>query len=147
MALNEVKELLASAARTASGNGDAVVLLDPTLNLSAQAYIFWLEVTAAATDSGDHLDVYIQTTFDDSTWVDVLHFTQLDGNTSVTTPKRYVAKLIPNAAEAEFENASALAEATARDIISGGKVRVRYAITDAGTDNASFTFSVRGVAL
>lgn len=102
------------------------------------AMAFVLDLTAAATEVGDLLDVYVQTKVDGANWLDVGHFTQCLGNGGA---KRYVTKLTAQLATAEFENATALAAAAVRNLL-GDEWRVRWAITDAGDDNASFTFSV-----
>lgn len=124
--------LQASAAKTATGTGTAVTGLGEW-----RVLILQLDVTAAATDAGDTLDVYVQTTIDGTNWVDVYHFTQVLGNGGA---KRYYGKLIWDAALTEFENAAALAAAGGRAIV-GDQYRVRWAITDADAD-CSFTFSV-----
>lgn len=99
-----------------------------------------LDVTALATDAGDHLDVYVQTTLDGSNWIDIHRFTQQDGTGSAAT---YVVHLVP-ATVAEIDISSALAEANSRAIL-GNSYRLRWDVTDAGTDDASFTFSVTAV--
>ena len=126
--------LLASAARTATSTGTDAVRLPKGM----QGLALVLDVTAAATESGDLLDVYVQTKIDGTNWVDVQHFTQVLGNGGA---KRYYAKLMSNAALTEFENAAALGAAALRNLV-GDDWRTRYVITDTGTDNASFTFSV-----
>lgn len=123
-----------SAARTATGTGAAVSGLGEWRNLILQ-----LDVTAAATDSGDTLDVFVQTTVDGTNWIDVYHFTQVLGNGGA---KRYYGKILADAALTEFENAASLSAAGGRAIV-GDQYRVRWAITDASTTNASFTFSVK----
>lgn len=125
--------LLESAARTETGTGGELVAE------GLSALFLQLDVTAAATDSGDTLDVYVQTTIDGTNWVDIYHFTQVLGNGGA---KRYFGKVLFDAALTEFENAAALAAAGGRSIL-GDRYRVRWAITDASTDNASFTFSVK----
>lgn len=126
--------LLAAAARTVTGTGEAVTLE------GFLALVLQLEVTAAATESSDTLDVYLQTTLDGgSSWVDVYHFTQVLGNGGA---KKYFGKIVADAALTEFENGAALGAAAGRAIF-GSSYRVRWAITDASTQNASFTFSVK----
>ena len=130
----EAKTLIASAARTAdTGNGGEVRL--PGM---VNGFAFVLDVTAAATESGDLLDAYVQTVIDGTNWLDVVRFTQVLGNGGA---KRYIAKINAGVAQAEFENGAALGAAAVRNLL-GDKWRVRWVITDAGTDNASFTFSV-----
>ena len=101
------------------------------------AVAFVLDVTAAATDGADTLDVTIQTKIDGTNWVDVAYFTRLLGNGGT---KRYVAKIEAGTAQAEFENGTALLAGNVRNLI-GDEWRVRYAQDDGATD-ASFTFSV-----
>lgn len=127
--------LLASATKTATGTSTTVLSDCGEWRVA----FLQLDVTAAATDVGDTLDVYVQTTIDGTNWVDVYHFTQVLGNGNA---KRYYGKLVWDAALTEFENAAALAAAGGRAIM-GDQYRVRWAITDAGTTNASFTFSVQ----
>ena len=105
---------------------------------SCEAIAFELDVTAAATDAGDLLDVFVQTTIDGTNYVDIAHFTQVLGNGGA---KRYFTKVIASVATAEFENATALGAAAVRNLM-GIYYRVRWTVTDAGTDNASWTFAV-----
>lgn len=126
--------LQASAAKTETGNGSAVSFP----GLPHNGIIIEFDLTAAATDAGDTLDVYVQTIIDGTNWVDVAHFTQCLGNGGA---KRYFAKILSSTAQAEFENGTALGAAAIRNLV-GNEWRVRWAITDAGTANASFTFSV-----
>lgn len=131
------KTILASSARTATSTGETAV---SGLGEFTQAE-FQLDVTAAATEAGDTLDVYVQTTIDGTNWIDVVHFTQVLGNGGA---KRYVAKINGTEPQAMFENGTALAAGAVRNIL-GDQYRVRYAIVDVVTaDNQSFTFSVKG---
>lgn len=128
--------MLASAARTADsdvGGEDAI-----SDRLDSAAVEFRLSVTAAATAVDDTLDVFIQTTLDGTNWFDVVHFTQVLGNGGA---KVYIAKIVRDLAQAEFELATSLGAAAVRHII-GQKYRPRWAIADADADNASFTFSI-----
>lgn len=125
-----------SAARTATGTGSATTIKDAGAGIA-----FQLDLTAAATDSGDTLNVYVQTTLDGTNWIDVVAFTQCLGNGGA---KRHVAKISGTAAETMFETGSALSAGSVRNLI-GDQWRVRWAITDASTANASFTFSVTAV--
>jgi len=138
--LFEAVELLASAARTTSSNGDAVRLLDGAkqANQCVRGIIASLDVTVDESTLADKLDVYIQMKPDGTNWLDVVHFTQHDGNAGA---KRYVAKILAGAAESVFEVSSALAESTVRNLL-GDEWRVRWAITD-DSSSASFTFSVK----
>ena len=118
-----------------TGSGEALALPGPV-----NAMTFVLEVTAAATESGDLLDVYVQTCVDGTNWVDVGRFTQILGN--ITPTVRYYGKINAGGALTEFEGATVLAAHTWRDLM-GDRWRTRYVVTDAGTKNASFTWSVK----
>lgn len=132
---HDVTTLLA-ATSTAAGAvntvGDSVRL--PGM-VNAMAFV--LDVSAAATDAADTLDVKVQTKVDGTNWLDVVHFTQVVGNGGA---KRYIEKLVADVACAGFENAAALGAGNTRDLL-GDEWRVAYVQVDADTD-ASFTFSV-----
>jgi len=98
---------------------------------------FVLDVTAAATDAGDTLDVKVQCRMDGTNWIDVASFTQVLGNGGA---KRHVAKVSADAAQTMFSDA-ALAAGSVRNLV-GEVWRVIYTQADAGTANASFTFGV-----
>lgn len=132
------RTLLASAARTATSTGEAAVRLP-----RADAYAFTLVVTAAATDAGDTLDVFVQTKLDGTNWTDVVAFTQVLGNGGA---KRYIAKVVAALAQDDFEVGSALSAGEVRHLI-GDEWRVRFAIADVSTDDASFTFSVSAIPM
>lgn len=133
--IREGTELLASAARTATGEGAAVTINDAGDHLSLQ-----LDVTLAATEAGDTLDVFVQTTIDGTNWIDVVHFTQAVGNGGA---KRHIAKISKMEPQAMFENGTALAAGSVRHIL-GEQYRVRWTIADVTTvGNVSFTFSVK----
>ncbi len=129
-----VRTLVASAARTATSTGSTAIRIPDAPN----AVGIVLDVTAAATDVGDTLNVFVQTKIDGTNWVDVYHATEVLGNGGA---KRYIAKLTGALAEAEFENGAALAAAAVRNLI-GDEWRARWAVVDAGADDASFTFSI-----
>lgn len=124
---------LTSGTVTETGTSTGVTIKDPTSGLVLQ-----LDVTAAATASGDTLDVAVQTTFDGTSWVDVAAFTQVLGNGGA---KRFAVKISATEPQALFTATTALAAGSVRHII-GDQWRVSWAITDATTDDASFTFSV-----
>lgn len=128
------KTLLASAARTAAtGTGDAITIPDAPNGVSIV-----VDLTAAATASGDLLDLYVQTRLNGSHWVDVYRATQMLGDGGA---KRFIVKIGAAAAAAEFENGTALTAPNVRAHL-GDAWRARWVITDADTDDASFTFSV-----
>lgn len=121
--------LQASATQTATGNGSAVRL--PGM---VNAIGFTLDCTAAGAESGDSLDVYIQTIIDGtSTWLDVYRFTQITG---AAANKTYFGKLVATAAMSEFEVATGLGAAAGRALL-GDNWRVRWVITEAGAGTGS----------
>ena len=123
-----------SGAETATGTGTPVAIPFSGLDYA----VFQLNLTAAATQAGDTLDVYVQSTVDGTNWVDIVHFNQIVGNGGA---KRYFAKHAYSNTEAMFENASTLAAGSVRQIF-GSQYRCRWAITDTSTQDASFTFSL-----
>lgn len=132
--------LLLASTTTAAGAVDttssAVVLPRPP-----EAVQFELDVTAAATDAGDTLDVSVHTTLDGTNFFPVVSFTQVVGNGGA---KRHIAKINSSAAQATFEAAAALAAGSVRNII-GDAWKVRYVQVDADND-ATFTFAVYAVS-
>ena len=118
---------------------DAIDTAGPAVRLPGMVngMAFTLDVTAAATDAADTLDVYVQTMLDGANWVDVVHFTQVLGNGGAL---RYISKIVAQIGQAEFEVGTALGAAGIRNLL-GDEWRVRYVQADADKD-ASFTFSV-----
>ena len=129
-------ELLASAARTASGNGSAI-----TYNRRLGAARFFLDVTAAASAVGDTLDVYIQSSLDGVVWDDFVHFTQVLGNGGA---KQFVASWIRTLAPTTAQRAprdATLAAGVEQGPI-GNQMRVKWVIVNGGGSH-SFTFSLQ----
>lgn len=133
-----VRTLESSSAKTATGTGSSVRIPN-----WVNAVVFELDVTAAATDVDDTLDVTIQTKVDGTNWLDVVAFTQVKGNGGA---KRYIAKVIGNAAESMFENGSSLSAGNVRDIL-GDEFRAKWTIADPSGTNVSFTFSVTAIPM
>lgn len=133
-------ELLASAARGATAGTASDPVAFPQFGWAIQ---FILDLTAAATDVGDTLDVYVQTDVNDVDFVDVAHFTQCLGNGGAK--QRYL-KIGRNTAQTAFGAADVLTAGNKRDMF-GRRWRVRWVIVDAGAANASFTFSVKAVPI
>jgi hypothetical protein len=151
---NEVINLVPSAAyvgvtksttETTYGSGNYIADLSRAGPI--QAIAFQLNMTAALKDAGDLLDVYVQMSFDGgTTYVDVVHFTQILGNTSGA--KVYTAKIEQAGALTEFETGSALSAAAHRDAI-GTMMRAKWEITNDSdnTVDTSFTFELNAVAM
>lgn len=130
--------LLASAAQTASGTQD---LQDNFSGLASASLL--LNLTAAATEVGDTLDVYIQHSADcGTTYDDFVAFTQMLGNGGA---KKFVAEWSAlDSPESELHApADAALAAGVLQGPKGGKWRIKWVIVDvATTGNASFTFSI-----
>lgn len=133
---HDVVTLVASAAQTASSTGEPSVTL-PTIDVLA-AVAFTLDVTAAATTTGDTLNLAVQTKLDGTKWTDIVRFTLVLGDGGAV---RHIEKIVVDLAEAGFEVGSALAAGVVRNLL-GDEYRVIWTIVDETADDASFTFSV-----
>ena len=100
---------------------------------------FVLKLTAAATEAGDTLDVFVQTRIGGD-WFDIVHFTQIIGTGADS--QQHVAKVIASEPQAMYEIGTALAAGSVRHIM-GDAYRARWTIVDvAVADNQSFTFEI-----
>lgn len=130
--------LVASAARATSSTST----LSPADIALIKNAVFLLNVTAAATEVTDTLDVYIQQSADGgTTWDDFIHFTQVLGTGGA---KKYIATWSREAA-AESEMKAATDAGIAAGVLQGPVTstwRAKWVIVDAGTVNASFAFSI-----
>lgn len=128
---------ISSAAVTAAGTSSTV-----TLPRDTKSVIVQLDVTAAATEVGDILAMWLQGTVDGTNFYDLGRFADVLGNGGA---KRYLMVI-----SREYTPESELitptdATMTASTVNQGpfpDKLRMKYTVTDAGGDNASFTFSV-----
>lgn len=102
-----------------------------------------LDVTSAATDAGDTLDVYVDTSFDGGvSFVNIGHFTQVLGNGGA---KKFIMSF-KSAPVASSNCVAFTADQTAGNALQigwGDRLRVRSAVVDASTQNVGFTFSVK----
>lgn len=137
----EVIDFKTLAAQTDSATGDAVRLSE-----SYSEAIFILNVTALATETADKLDVFLDVSPDGETWYNSIHFTQQDGDGSAA---KLVAKVTKGGnladADADLAVTADAAESVVRNLGILPYWRYRSTITDATTDNASFTYSVQGI--
>ena len=102
-----------------------------------------LDVTAAATDAGDTLDVLLDTSFDGGvTWVNIGHFTQVLGNGGA---KRYIMsfKAAPIAASNSVAMGTDQSAGAALQIGFGDRFRFRATEANTSTADSSFTFSLK----
>jgi len=132
-----IKTIISSVAVTAAGLSEEFALLAHVKSLLIQ-----LDVTAAATEVDDILAVWLQGTVDGTNFYDIGRFADVLGNGSA---KRYVMVLNREyAAESELitPTDAAMGASTVNQGPFPDTLRVKYTVTDAGTDNASFTFSV-----
>lgn len=136
--------VLDSGARVASGTA----ALDRLPNVSlAKAIIFFLDVTAVATDAGDTLDVFVQTLLDGTVYDDVLHFTQVLGNGG---PKKFLGTWLRDVTpESELHAPvdAALAAGVLQGPVAWQTPRLKWTVVDAGAANVSFTFSVKAAVI
>jgi hypothetical protein len=112
------------------------------VNRSFNSLLAILDVTAAATDVGDTLDVYLDTSFDGGvSWINIGHFTQVLGNGGV---KKFVMsfKANPIAAANSVLATADQAAAAALQIGFGDRFRYRATMVDADADG-TFTWSLK----
>jgi hypothetical protein len=136
--LQKIAALRDSAAQDEAGTvtGTAVVL-----NQKFDELIATLAVSASATDAGDTLDVYVDTSFDaGTTWVNLGHFTQVLGNGGAKTFVLAIKNGNPGASAVYDATSDAAAGAT-RQIGFGDRLRYRGVMVDADA-NGSFTYAV-----
>lgn len=117
--------------------------LGSLINPKARELQVVLDVTAAATDAGDTLDVYVDTSFDGgASFVNIGHFTQVLGNGGA---KKYIMSFLaaPIAAANSVSFVADQAASAALQIGFGDRLRIRSVVVDASTLNVSFTYSVK----
>lgn len=126
--------LLASAARTASGNSGTLTVAGELTSATIQ-----LRVTAAS-GATPTLNVYVQTSYDDgTTWTDLLSFAQ------ATAAGRWAGSIGPGGAAVASAVATdgALAAASVKaGLAISNKIRIAWVTGGVGP---SFTFDVAGV--
>jgi hypothetical protein len=138
--------LRTSSAQTTVGTETGAILRVPEdVNTFIEAE-FILDVTAAATDVGDTLDVYVDFSPDaGATWVNAIHFTQVLGNGGA---KKELAKINANTGlgtpTAPLNIAADAASGAVRNISLFEYVRYRGVMADADADG-SFTWSLKAV--
>jgi hypothetical protein len=121
-----MKTLATLSARTASGNGSAVPLERGITGLT-----FLLQVTEAADEAGDTLDVYVQDSIDGQNWDDLVHFSPVLGNGGAKTfLARQACSISPSTALAEKKDASL--GAGVRQGPVGSQVRAKWVISPIG---------------
>ena len=125
----EVIALLTSSARTATTTGASI-----SIPATPPAILWILDVTAAATEVDDTLNVVIQSQLDGTNWDDIAVFTEVLGNGGA---KRF-------GLQQHYHAAIAVTDLTASATIGmlGNTVRAVGTQVDAGGGADSFTYSV-----
>ena len=137
-ALNEPATILSSAARTESGTSSEYRMA-PGL----KALFFLLDVTAAATDAGDSLNVYIQESPDGgTTWNDIASFAQFVGNSAAANQLAVINCEAAAENEIGATKDGALAAGSVRQGPAASYLRAKYVIVDSGDGDQGFTFSI-----
>jgi len=137
----ETFTLAASAARTATAgtNGTAVYF-----GGERKRFIVLLNTTNCDTEGTDTLDVYLDWSFDDSTYYNGAHFTQRVGTDAATKEYAIFDTTTPGAVVIDVT--SDANSGVTRPQVFGPYMRARWVIVDGGGTAASFTFSVTGWA-
>ena len=102
---------------------------------------FQLDVTAAATDAGDTLDVYIQHTMDGTNYDDFIHFTQVLGNGGAKRFRAQWSGLVVSGTPLAPVGDAAMAASVLQGPV-GKPWRVKWVVVD-GDANSAFTFTVK----
>jgi len=130
-----------AAGATAGVNGAAYLT-----NGERSRFIAVLDLTAAATDVDDTLDVYLDTSIDGGTsWLNSAHFTQCLGNGGTN---KFFAVLDPTTpGTAVLAAATDCAVSVVRPSLVGDAFRGRYVIVDPAGANAAFSFTLKLYAM
>lgn len=137
--MSTIVTLLASQARTASDTGSAI-----ELHRGLKGLVFLLSSTAGASTGSDTFDCYVQDSLDNSTWDDLIKFTQILGNSPIKKFKATVScEVTPTTPMAAPQ--SLAMSAGVRQGPVGPYVRGNFVI--AGGTSKSFTFSLTMVEL
>jgi len=128
-----------SAARTVATPTETTATMP--IPADCEALLLVLDVTAAATDAGDTLNVEVYTDLGVAAVKEICHFTQVLGNGGALC---HVAKIVVPVAEAMYSYA-ALTAGNIKNIL-GQTISCKYTIVDADADG-SFTFSVVAIPL
>ena len=119
---------------TAGTNGTAVQIA------GVSRMIVLLDASVSATEAGDTLNVYVDVSLDNSTWMNAVHFTAQAGNGAAF---KEFAVLDPSAPGTAVVNVTADAAAAAvRPSLFGMWIRARWIVVDTGGAVPSHTFSV-----
>jgi len=128
------------ASRTETANGSTTVNTKAPADLDVATFL--LSVTAAATEAADKLNVYVQSSADGgTTYDDFIHFTEVAGNGGAVKHIAIVNFRASPTSSLHTPNDAALSAGVNQGPVANDW-RVKWVVTDASTDNASFTFSI-----
>jgi hypothetical protein len=133
------RTLQAAGTQTGSGAGSSFVGLGDWDRVTLV-----LDVTAAATDAGDTLNVYVQASFDGAAWYDVAAFPTVLGNGGA---KRYQIRLsavggTPVPDYIEMTDAAMTPGSTPFPVFAPDRLRAKWTVVNTGAADASYTFSL-----
>jgi hypothetical protein len=133
--------LAASAAHTEEAN--AVAADSPVYCGGFEKALILLDITASATDAGDTLDVYVDVSLDNSTWINAVHFTQQAGNGAAKKEFAILNQHAPAAdPDAVLDYTADVAAAVVRPEAMGLWIRARSTVVRLTGTDESHTFSV-----
>ncbi len=125
---------------TARGAAASTGIVYPNLLSKFDVATFMLQVTAAATEAGDTLDVFIDLSLDLQVWFNGIHFTQLLGNGGAKT---FVAEITHPTAAVNPIDVTSDASVTVSRNLWAPHVRIGWNNGDANANtNAIFSFGV-----
>jgi len=133
--------LFASAARGVADSGNSATHY---VGGERIGYIFYLDVTAAATDNTDTLDVFIDWSLNGTRWFNGAHFTQALGNGGAVS---FYTSFVVQGVDNDVALTANAAAGDTRGTMLAPYVRGRFAVVDPGAGAASFTFSLIGYAI
>jgi hypothetical protein len=103
-----------------------------------------LSITNKATDVGDLCDVFVDLSVDGVIWANVVYFTQMLGNgTDAAVEVATLIPGLPNNIDAILAITSNCTATVVRPGFCGAFLRARNLVTASGTDDESFTFSLK----
>ena len=103
-----------------------------------------LRITNQDTDAGDHLDTYIDMSVDGVDWYNVGMFQQGDGNLGALVElMTFIPGTLPNNIDAILTITADAGVTVTRPAFVGAFLRARNLVTASGTDDESFTFSLK----
>lgn len=136
--MNTLEVLRASAVQTV---GTETMATPHKFQEQPHGVVFVLDITAAATDADDTLDVYLDTSYDGgTTWINFAHFTQALGNGGA---KKFLVSMHEDVSSHVAVSTDLTGTGAVRSIQLGDRVRYRGTVVDPTGSNGSFTWSLK----